>query len=146
MYGLIAQSLAIVTASGYYGVSEVPTSIPKLVYLVRMYILAVVVTILVLSPLLTILILLSNLWRQIPLRRATFLTVAVAVRGPGWDKTFFGLCVMGHGKLVKSFKGLSVMFGVDVDTKSYVGFAKKVGPMKKKDLYTGVGGRVRKEQ
>ena len=146
MYGLIAQSLAIVTTSGYYGVSEVPTSIPKPVYLVRMYILAVVVTILVLSPLLTILILLSNLWRRIPLRRATFLTVAVAVRGPGWDKTFFGLCVMGHGKLVKSFKGLSVMFGVDVDTKSYVGFARKVGPIMKKDLYTGVEGRVRKEK
>jgi len=53
---------------------------------------------------------------------------------------------MGHGKLVKSFKGLSVMFGVDVDTKSYVGFAKKVGPIKKKDLYTGVEGRVRKEK
>jgi hypothetical protein len=146
MYGLIAQSLAIVTTSGYYGVSEVPTSIPKPVYLVRMYILAVVVTLLVLSPLLTILILLSNLWRRIPLRRATFLTVAVAVRGPGWDKTFFGLCVMGHGKLVKSFKGLSVMFGVDVDTKSYVGFARKVGPIMKKDLYTGVEGRVRKEK
>jgi hypothetical protein len=144
MYGLVAQSLAIVTTSGYYGVSEVPASIPKPVYLVRMYILALMVAILVLSPLLTILILLSNLWRQILLRRATFLTVAVAVRGPGWDKTFFGLCVMGHEKLVKRFKGLSVMFGVDVDRKSYVGFAKKVDPIEKEDLYTGVEGRERK--
>jgi hypothetical protein len=53
---------------------------------------------------------------------------------------------MGHGKLVKSFKGWSVMFGVDVDTKSYVGFAKKVGPIKKEDLYTGVEGREWKEK
>jgi hypothetical protein len=146
MYGLVAQSLAILTTSGYYGVSKVPASIPKPVYLVRMYILALVVAILVLAPLLTILILLSNLRHQIPLRRATFLTVAVAVRGPGWDKTFFGLCVMGHGKLVKKFKSLRVMFGVDVDTSSHVGFAKKVDPIKKEDLYTGVEGMERKEK
>jgi hypothetical protein len=53
---------------------------------------------------------------------------------------------MGHGKLVKKFKSLSVMFGVDVDKSSHVGFAKKVDPIKKEDLYTGVEGMERKEK
>jgi hypothetical protein len=140
MYGLVAQALAAVTTAGYYGTAEVPTtgSPSKPVYLVRTYVLAIVVIMLILSPLLTISILLLDLRNHMPIRRATFLTVANAVRGPRWDATFFGGCVMPHRALKKSFAGLSVMFGVDNELGNHVGFANVVAPVQRDSLYVGV--------
>lgn len=140
MYGLVAQSIAAVTTAGYYGTSEVPTtgSPSRPVYLVRTYVLAIIVGMLILTPVLTISGLLLNLRNHMPLRRATFLTVANAVRGPRWDATFFGGCVMPHETLKKTFKGLSVMFGVDTEMGNHVGFAQLVGPVQRDMLYVGV--------
>jgi hypothetical protein len=140
MYGLLAQSLAVVTTAGYYGTAEVPTigSPPKPVYLVRTYVLALVVLALILSPLLTISILLLNLRNHMPLRKATLLTVANAVRGPRWDAAFFGGCVMPHQALKKSFERYYVMFGVDYEFDNHVGFASIVYPVQRDSLYVGV--------
>jgi hypothetical protein len=140
MYGLVAQSLAAVTTAGYYGASEVPTtgSPSRPVYLVRTYVLALVVIALILSPLLTISILLLDLTNHRPIRRATFLTIANAVRGPRWDATFFGGCVMPHRALKKSFEGFHVMFGVDYELGNHVGFASVVYPVQRNSLYVGV--------
>jgi hypothetical protein len=140
MYGLVAQSLAEVTTAGYYGTSEVPTtgSPSKPVYLVRTYVLALVVLMLILSPLLTISILLLDLRNHMPLRRATFLTIANAVRGPRWDATFFGSCVMPHQALKKTFEGFYMMFGVDHELGNHVGFASVVHPVQRDSLYAGV--------
>lgn len=81
MYGLVAKSLVAVLTAGYHGTAEVPTtgSPSKPVYLVRIYVLAAVVLSLILSPLLTISILLLDLRNHMPIRRVTFLTVANAV-------------------------------------------------------------------
>ena len=140
MYGLVAQSIAAVTTAGYYGTSEVSTtgSPSQPVYLVRTYVLAIVVGILILSPVLTISILLLDLRNHMPLRRATFLTVASATRGPRWDAAFLGGCVMPHQALKKSFASLSVMFGVDHEFGNHVGFANAVTPVQRDLLYVGV--------
>jgi hypothetical protein len=145
MYGLVAQALAAVTTAGYYGTPQVPTtgSPSKPVYLVRTYVLAGVVLMLILSPLLTISILLLGLRNHKPIRKATFLTVANAVRGPTWDATLFGGCVMPHPALKKSFEGFYVMFGVDQELGDHVGFASIVHPVRRGSLYVGVKQRCK---
>jgi hypothetical protein len=104
MCGLIAQSIASVTTSGYYGAAEVCTtgSTPRPVYLVRTYVLAIVVA-----------ILFWNLTNRIPLRSASFLTIANAVRGPRWDAALYGGCLMSPWELRHKYRGWSVMYGVD---------------------------------
>ena len=136
MYGLIAQSIVSVTNSGYYGAAEVSStgSAPKPVYLVRTYVLAIVVAILVLSPLLTTATLLWNLAHHIPLRMTTFLTIANAVRGPQWDATLWGGCLMSPRELRYRHRGLRVQYGVDEQAPSHVGFAQEVSPVQKEVL------------
>jgi hypothetical protein len=125
MYGLIAQSIASVTTSGYFGAAEVCTtgSAPKPVYLVRTYVLAIVVAILVLSPLFAIAILFWNLANRISLRGASFLTIANAVRGPRWDAALHGGCLMSPRELRHRYRGWSVMYGVDEQAPNHVEFA-----------------------
>jgi hypothetical protein len=96
MYGVVASSLASTTLGGFYGTAEVPTtgSAPKPVYVVRTYILGIVVFVLLTVPLLTTLNLVFSLLRRLPLRRATFLTIANAVRGPWWDGIIWGGCTL----------------------------------------------------
>lgn len=140
MYGLIAQSIASVTTSGYYGAAEVCTtgSTPRPVYLVRTYVLAIVVAILVLSPLFTFAILFWNLTNRIPLRSASFLTIANAVRGPRWDAALYGGCLMSPWELRHKYRGWSVMYGVDEQAPNHVGFAQEVSPVRNKELYAGL--------
>lgn len=126
MYGLVAQSLATVASAGYYGVAEVPAtgSRPKPVYLVRTYILAIVVTILVLTPLLSATLMVYTLFAlHTPLRRTTFLTISNAVRGAWWDMALWGTCLMSPGEARLAVRGHKVMFGttVDVDVNGRVG-------------------------
>jgi hypothetical protein len=139
MYGLAAKSLATLTTSGYYGTADVPTTglTFKPVYLVRLYILFIVMAILVLCPILIISVLYWNYLHHVPLRKATFLTVANAVRGSWWDKTLFGGCVMPHSQLVEKYRGIKVMFGVDEQVPNHVGFAPEILPVQKQTLYHG---------
>jgi hypothetical protein len=85
LYGLVAQGISSYATTGYYGTSVVPTigSSPRPVYIIRMYILVIVVAILIGVPLLTSLNLFARVMHRLPLRRATFLTIANAVRGTG---------------------------------------------------------------
>jgi hypothetical protein len=140
MYGLIAQSIASVTTSGYNGAAEVCTigSTPRPVYLVRTYVLAIVVAILVLSPLFTFAILFWNLTNRIPLRSASFLTIANAVRGPRWDAALYGGCLMSPWELRHKYRGWSVMYGVDEQAPNHVGFAQEVSPVRNEELYAGL--------
>jgi hypothetical protein len=140
MYGVIAQSIALVSLSGYYGAAEVPAtgSAPKPVYLIRTYILAIVVTILVLTPLFTAAVLVWTLRQHIPVRSATFLAIANAVRRPKWDATLWGGCLMTPAELRRRHRGLKVMFGVDEQAPSHVGFAEQVSPVQREALYYGV--------
>ena len=140
MYGTVARSLATISTSGYYGVMQVPTteSTPQPAYLVRTWVLAVVVALLILSPLLTSIVLLKYVFRDIPLRRATFLTIANAVRGSRWDELLSGGCVMSETELRREHRGIKVMYGVDDDFPNHVGFAEVVSSVRKDELYAGV--------
>src|SRR3954453_5120393 len=75
------------STTGHYGTSVVPTVRSPLrpVYAIRMYNLAIVAAALVGVPLLTSFNLLARVIHRLPLRRATFLTIANAVRGQCWD-------------------------------------------------------------
>jgi hypothetical protein len=140
MYGLAAQSIAYVATSGYYGLARVPTvdSEPKPAYLVRNFVLVTLVSMIVLVPILTQGLLFWNRREHVPMRRATFLTVANAVRGPWWDDTLKGGCVMPDSKLRRRHVGLKVMFGVDVSSPSHVGFAKEVLRVQRNAIYEGL--------
>jgi hypothetical protein len=139
MYGLVAQSLTMVTTSGFFGVAEVPTtgSHARPAYMVRIYILAIVVTALVVCPTAATLALYRSVHRRIPLRRATFLTIATAVRGPSWDATLFGGCVKSDKELKKDYRGVEVMFGVDEKMPNHVGFAPVASRIREDGLYFG---------
>jgi hypothetical protein len=105
---------------------------------VRTYILVLVLGILLLSPVLTAAILIHHMMQQVPLRRATFLTLANAVRGPSWDASLRGGCVMPDDMLRKRYRGERVMYGVDEYMPSHVGFAPRVAPVQRNKLYAGV--------
>jgi hypothetical protein len=107
VYGLFAKSLAADSTSGYYGVAEVPTSgsAPQPAYIARTYIIAIAWAMLVLSPFLTILDLVLNLYRHVPLRKATPLTLINAFRGPKWDEKLAGGCVMSDTELRNRYRG-----------------------------------------
>jgi hypothetical protein len=149
MYGLVAQSLATVASAGYYGVAEVPAvgSKPKPVYLVRTYILAIVVTILVLTPLLATALMFYTLFvLHAPLRRTTFLTISNAVRGAWWDLALWGTCLMSPSDARHAFRGIKVMFGATVDVdingqignpSQHVGLALHVAPVHHDRRYFG---------
>lgn len=140
MYGLVAQTLAELATAGYYGAAEVPISgsISRPAYLVRGYILALLLVMLVANPLFAVLLLLSNRVRRIPLHRATFLTVANAVRGPWWDALLRGGCVMPDDQLGERYRGVEVMYGVDVNMPHHVGLGQVVAPVRPDGLYAGV--------
>lgn len=65
MYGVVAASLTSISLGGDHGIVEVPTtgSPPRPVYVVRVYILATVVVVIVTVPLLTVLSLLPRVVR-----------------------------------------------------------------------------------
>lgn len=123
MYGLVARALAAVSTSGYYGAAVVPTegSTPRPVYIVREYVLAVVLVILVLPSFLCIRALIRARARGVPFRPATFLTVAAGTRGSWWDCALSGDCVMPHSRLLDKHRDSDVMFGVDMND-AHVGF------------------------
>jgi hypothetical protein len=138
LYGLVAQSITAVTSNGYYGTAVTPTigQTPKLVYVMRMYILAIVVVIFSAVPLITILDLIYHSRRQMPLRRASFLTIANAVRGPWWDRELFGGCCMDQEDLRKRH-WKKVMYGVDGVTTQHVGLAVNVYEIETGATYYG---------
>jgi hypothetical protein len=118
----------------------VPTagSPPKPVYVVRTYILAIVVAVLVTVPLFTALSLVSGVLRHLPLRRVTFLTIANAVRGSWWDTTLWGSCTLSPEKLRCMYSETKVMFGVDVQNMQHIGLAPTVETVQEDRLYCGV--------
>jgi hypothetical protein len=125
MYGAVAQSLASATTAGYYGTAEVPRtgSTSRSVYVVRTYILGLVLAILLAVRVLTTLNLLMYLRNHLPLRRITFLTVANAVRGPWWDMQLLGGCSLSPDELRTEYGNTRVMYGVDERAPGHIGLA-----------------------
>jgi hypothetical protein len=81
---------------------------------------------------------LSNLREHLPLRRATFLTIANAIRGPWWDDTLWGDCVLPSKELPEK----RVVFGVDVAHPDHVGLASEVSIIQVDHQNHGVGHEV----
>lgn len=142
VYGLFAQSIATITSAGYLGTAVVPTSgLPiSRVYIARIYIIAIVLFILIFAPAIA----LFDIWimsrRGRPLHRATFLTIANAVRGPWWDRLLWGHCALAPNELqaIPEISKTYVMFGVDESNPQHVGLAPDVRPIEKETLYFGV--------
>jgi len=140
LYGLVAQGISSYSTTGYYGTCVVPTigSSPRPVYIIRMYILVIVVAILVGVPLLTGFNLFAKVMRHLPLRRATFLTIANAVRGPWWDTTLYGGCALTPSELRERHKNEKVAFGADVNHPQHVGLAPEVHRVEDETMYLGI--------
>ena len=103
-----------------------------------MYILVIVVAILVGVPLLTGFNLFAKVMRHLPLRRATFLTIANAVRGPWWDTTLYGGCALTPSELRERHKNEKVAFGADVNHPQHVGLAPEVHRVEDETMYLGI--------
>ena len=84
---------------------------------------------LILTPALAILDISRKILGHQPLRRATFLTAANAVRGPWWDSLLWGSCAFSATDLQAS-RGIAdmyVMFGADEHQPEHVGLAPREG-------------------
>ena len=141
LYGIIAESMAIISTNGFYGVAEVSTIdlAPRPVYIIRTYILGVFMTLVILVLVVTLWELLSNIKEHLPLRRATFLTIANAVRGRWWDDTLRGGCVLPPSELLEKHQKQRVMFGVDIEHPEHVGLAPEVSTIQVDQHYYGLG-------
>ncbi|KAK5053099.1 hypothetical protein LTR84_002073 [Exophiala bonariae] len=142
VYGLFAQSIAAITSAGYIGSAEVPTSLlpTSRVYIARIYIIAIVLFILIMAPAIAIIDMLVMTRRGWPLHKATFLTIANAVRGPWWDKLMWGYCALSPEELqaTPELAKTYVMFGADETCPQHVGLARDVTPIEKERLYFGI--------
>jgi hypothetical protein len=138
VYGLIAQSIAAISTSGYYGTATVPTEgqAPKPVYIVRTYILALVVIMLSSVTALSISNIIYHHLNHLPWRKSSFLTIANAVRGPWWDQAMYGSCALGTKELRRRHKG-QVMFGVDPANTQHIGFGPTVQGIYRDAVYYG---------
>lgn len=143
VYGLFAQSIATITSAGYIGSAVVPTSgLPtSRVYIARIYIIAIVLFILILAPTVAIIDMVVMIRRGRPLHKATFLSIANAVRGPWWDKLMWGYCALSPEELQSTpeLAKTYVMFGADETCPQHIGLAVDVRPIEKESLYFGVG-------
>lgn len=133
MYGLVARSIIELATSGHYGSAEVPViaTTTRPTYLVRTYMLGIVVAILVLVPLLVQCILLWRQHRCVPMRRATLLTIANSIRGARWDSIMQGGSIMSHTQLKERHAGFLVLYGIDPNSSGQVGFFEDGLPINK---------------
>lgn len=115
-FGVIASSIATTTTAGWYGTAEVETiGRPlKQVYIARIWIIVPVTVTLVLVVVLSFVDLFHTVHKQLPLRKASFLTIASAVRGEWWESIMAGRGVDSQHDMKKSALGKDkVMFGED---------------------------------
>lgn len=86
--GVIAYSIVAVASNPAFGTARVDTvgEPLKVVYVIRLDVLAVVVAMLVLAAAIAVGNMVHDVVKRIPLRKATFFAVAGAVRGPWWDE------------------------------------------------------------
>jgi len=137
LLGIVANSISIATTADFYGTAEVPTvgAPEREVYVVRVYMVAIVFIILLAVSGLGVAHLIM-LWRKrLPYRKASFLTIASATRGTWWDRELSGTSAMPENRL-RAWNGRSVMFGVDVNNPSYVGLAPTVREIEEDKRYS----------
>ncbi|KAH0175045.1 hypothetical protein KCU67_g455, partial [Aureobasidium melanogenum] len=128
LYGLVAHGISQLTTAGYYSTAEITSfgGVPYRVYVVRLYILALVLTAFFIVLLLSSMDLAWHKLRRLPTRKGTFLTIANAVRGGWWDAELYGSCAMNEKDAKEALKGAEVMFGVDRVRPDHIGLAPSV--------------------
>ncbi|ORY08866.1 hypothetical protein BCR34DRAFT_569356 [Clohesyomyces aquaticus] len=122
--GVLAQSIAAITTGGYFGTATVPAVgvSPRPVYIVRVYVLFILLGLLYLSLALSCGDLLYSKLNRLPFRKATFLTIAYAVHGRGmcWDPDCG--CLKSRYELRKSNQ-VMLRYGIDMLDRFHVGLA-----------------------
>jgi hypothetical protein len=88
-------------------------------------------------PALVVLNILRYRTDHIPLRTATFVTIANAVRGPWWNSPLSGGCVLSPEALRAEYGATPVMFGVDERYPQHVGLALDTTPIQREQIYSG---------
>jgi hypothetical protein len=129
-YGLIAQSIAFMALTGKYGTATVLTvgQSPRPVYIVRVYILGLLVGMLVIASSLVAIDVLYHWFRHLPWRKTSFLTIACAVRGQWWDQTLDGYGTVSLKELRKKLN-MKVMYGFDRDDEGSIVLRPEVIPI-----------------
>ncbi|KAK2681992.1 hypothetical protein RAB80_003785 [Fusarium oxysporum f. sp. vasinfectum] len=142
--GMLAQSLASVSTAGYYGTATVPAvgEPPKPVYIVRVYILGLVLGIFVAVTVLSMADIIYHIAKHLPFRRLTFLSIANAVRGRWWDKELSGGCVLSDNEMSALCGSSTVQFGVDFNNTEHVGLAPRVLKIQEHVAYYGLRRRA----
>lgn len=127
LLGVLAEAIASVTTAGYFGTATVPTigESPKPVYVVRMYILFILLSLLYIAILLSVADLVYNSRKRLPFRKATFLTIAYAVHGRGLKEGEDCGCVKSRKEL-KADNKMMLQYGIDVKDRFHVGLAPNV--------------------
>jgi hypothetical protein len=140
VFGITALALSQITTAGYFGTVTVPTTgqAAAPVYIVRLPVLISIIFLLTLVVVVISADLIIASKRQLPMRKTSFLTIATAVRGRWWDRELYGMCILGE-KLLRSRTQATVRFGVDWDNPDHIGLAPKVSPIRREDVYYGVG-------
>ncbi|KAF2467509.1 uncharacterized protein BDR25DRAFT_63113 [Lindgomyces ingoldianus] len=125
--GVLAQSITAITTGGYFGTATVPAlgEEPRPVYIVRVYVLFILLGLLYLALALSGSDLLYSKLNRLPFRKATFLTIAYAVHGRGvdWDESCG--CVKSREDLRKS-NNVMLRYGIDIEDRFHVGLAGEV--------------------
>jgi hypothetical protein len=128
LYGLVAHGISQLTTAGYYSTVEITSfgGLPSRVYVVRLYILALVLAAFFVVFLLSSADIAWHKLRRLPIRKGTFLNIANAVRGGWWDAELYGCCAMNEKDAKETLKGAGVMFGVDRASLNHIGLAPSV--------------------
>lgn len=136
IFGINALALSQITLAGYFGTATVPTTGQAVapVYIVRMHVLVGVILLLSLVVVLVSADLILASKRQLPMRPASFLTIAAAVRGRWWDDEMYGRCTVGR-QLLRNGTDATVQFGVDAKDPGHIGLAPEVMPIQKGGVY-----------
>jgi hypothetical protein len=127
LLGVLAQAIASISTAGYFGTATVPTigEPPKPVYVVRTYILLILLGLLYLVIILSVADLIYNSMKRLPFRKATFLTIAYAVHGRGLREDEDCGCIKSRKEL-KAENKMMFQYGIDAKDRFHVGLAAEV--------------------
>ena len=142
-YGTVALAIAQFTTTGYFGRATVPTTgqRPTPVYIVRIPVLVGIALLFTLVVSMIAADIQLTSWRQLPVRKTSFLTIATAVRGSWWDDELYGRCTLGRTVLRRRTTA-KVKFGVDPLNRQNIGLAPIVLPIQKDAVYHGISTAV----
>lgn len=127
LLGVLAQAISSITTAGYFGTATVQSvgEPPKPVYVVRTYILFILLGLLYMVVILSVADLTYNSMQRLPFRKATFLAIAYAVHGQGLKDDEDCGCVKSRKEL-KTENKVMLQYGIDAKDRFHVGLASNI--------------------